>query len=114
MIQGRPSRLQSAMEASRDEVDETTGYRLFCGVPLHWQCAGGPDHRKVGTSCRRHNRQLQSSRPHNLASLLRAVKQGSAHMAFVAWLKAPNGPRTTHFWGPVLNWGLVLSGLVDL
>ena len=34
--------------------------------------------------------------------------------AFQAWVNSPAGPRTTHFWGPVANWGLVLAGLMDL
>ncbi|GLI69904.1 hypothetical protein VaNZ11_014611 [Volvox africanus] len=24
------------------------------------------------------------------------------------------GPKTTHFWGPVANWGFVLAGLADM
>ena len=31
----------------------------------------------------------------------------------MAWVNAPNGPKTTHFWGPVANWGLVLAGIYD-
>jgi mitochondrial pyruvate carrier 1 len=23
------------------------------------------------------------------------------------------GPKTTHFWGPVMNWGFVIAGLAD-
>ena len=30
------------------------------------------------------------------------------------WVNASNGPKTTHFWGPVANWGLVLAGLLDM
>jgi len=26
---------------------------------------------------------------------------------------SPTGLKTTHFWGPVANWGIVLAGLVD-
>lgn len=25
------------------------------------------------------------------------------------WVSSPTGPRTTHFWGPVANWGFVLA-----
>ena len=32
---------------------------------------------------------------------------------FATWLASPTGPRTTHFWGPVANWGLVLAGMLD-
>lgn len=34
-------------------------------------------------------------------------------MAFMAFVKSPTGPMTTHFWGPVANWGLGLSGAYD-
>jgi len=29
------------------------------------------------------------------------------------WLASPTGPMTTHFWGPVANWGLSLSAIYD-
>lgn len=29
------------------------------------------------------------------------------------WITSPTGPMTTHFWGPVANWGLGLSGAYD-
>ncbi|KDO52591.1 hypothetical protein CISIN_1g032596mg [Citrus sinensis] len=31
-----------------------------------------------------------------------------------AFWNSPVGPKTTHFWGPVANWGFVVAGLVDL
>ncbi|KAL6661413.1 hypothetical protein ACP70R_000797 [Stipagrostis hirtigluma subsp. patula] len=33
--------------------------------------------------------------------------------AFKAFLNSPIGPKTTHFWGPVSNWGLVFASLAD-
>jgi len=30
-----------------------------------------------------------------------------------AFINSPVGPKTTHFWGPVANWGFVLSGILD-
>ncbi|GFP82442.1 mitochondrial pyruvate carrier 1 [Phtheirospermum japonicum] len=33
---------------------------------------------------------------------------------FKAFLNSPVGPKTTHFWGPVANWGFVIAGLVDM
>lgn len=30
-----------------------------------------------------------------------------------AFLASETGPKTTHFWGPVANWGFVLAGLAD-
>mmetsp|Transcript_6811 Transcript_6811/g.9227 ORF Transcript_6811/g.9227 Transcript_6811/m.9227 type:complete len:109 (+) Transcript_6811:74-400(+) len=29
------------------------------------------------------------------------------------FLNSPTGPRTTHFWGPVANWGFVAAGFAD-
>ncbi|GMN56796.1 hypothetical protein TIFTF001_025907 [Ficus carica] len=34
--------------------------------------------------------------------------------AFRAFLNSPVGPKTTHFWGPVANWGFVAAGLADM
>lgn len=31
----------------------------------------------------------------------------------LAFINSPVGPKTTHFWGPVANWGLVLAGILD-
>mmetsp|Transcript_20308 Transcript_20308/g.70288 ORF Transcript_20308/g.70288 Transcript_20308/m.70288 type:complete len:231 (-) Transcript_20308:86-778(-) len=31
----------------------------------------------------------------------------------MAWLSSATGPMTTHFWGPVANWGLSLSAIYD-
>lgn len=31
-----------------------------------------------------------------------------------SWINSPTGPKTTHFWGPVANWGFVLAGLADM
>ena len=30
-----------------------------------------------------------------------------------AFVNSPVGPKTTHFWGPAANWGLVLAGILD-
>ena len=34
--------------------------------------------------------------------------------ALLAFWNSEVGPKTTHFWGPVANWGLVLAGLNDM
>lgn len=31
----------------------------------------------------------------------------------MALINSPIGPKTTHFWGPVANWGFVLAGILD-
>jgi hypothetical protein len=36
----------------------------------------------------------------------KAVTLGSRLQAFI---NSPTGPKTTHFWGPVANWGFVLA-----
>ncbi|XP_043706818.1 mitochondrial pyruvate carrier 1-like [Telopea speciosissima] len=33
--------------------------------------------------------------------------------AFRAFWNNPMGPKTTHFWGPIANWGFVIAGLAD-
>lgn len=37
----------------------------------------------------------------------------AAASGFSAWVRSPTGPKTTHFWGPVANWGLVGAGMLD-
>ncbi|KAG2583804.1 hypothetical protein PVAP13_6KG257700 [Panicum virgatum] len=34
--------------------------------------------------------------------------------AIKSFLNSPVGPKTSHFWGPVANWGFVIAGLVDM
>lgn len=34
-------------------------------------------------------------------------------MSIAAFMNSPTGPMTTHFWGPVANWGLAASGIYD-
>ncbi|KAK7357865.1 hypothetical protein VNO80_17162 [Phaseolus coccineus] len=34
--------------------------------------------------------------------------------SFRAFWNSPIGPKTTHFWGPVANWGFVAAGLADM
>ncbi|ONI08025.1 hypothetical protein PRUPE_5G153900 [Prunus persica] len=41
-------------------------------------------------------------------------KRQLSNMAFRAFLNSPVGPKTTHFWGPVANWGFVAAGLADM
>ncbi|EWM26988.1 brain protein 44-like protein [Nannochloropsis gaditana] len=31
----------------------------------------------------------------------------------VQFINSPTGPKTTHFWGPVANWGFVLAAMID-
>ncbi|KAK7395051.1 hypothetical protein VNO78_15593 [Psophocarpus tetragonolobus] len=33
---------------------------------------------------------------------------------FRAFWNSPVGPKTTHFWGPIANWGIVVAGLIDI
>jgi hypothetical protein len=34
-------------------------------------------------------------------------------MALAGFINSPTGPMTTHFWGPIANWGLAGSGIYD-
>jgi hypothetical protein len=31
----------------------------------------------------------------------------------IAFINSPVGPKTTHFWGPLANWGFVGAGILD-
>jgi mitochondrial pyruvate carrier 1 len=43
-----------------------------------------------------------------------ATKQATTLSSrLLAIWNSPVGPKTTHFWGPVANWGFVLAGLAD-
>ncbi|WZN62807.1 mitochondrial pyruvate carrier [Chloropicon roscoffensis] len=44
-----------------------------------------------------------------------AAKAASGGMAskFMRWVNSEAGPKTTHFWGPIANWGFVVAGLND-
>ncbi|OSX71426.1 hypothetical protein BU14_0535s0003 [Porphyra umbilicalis] len=37
-----------------------------------------------------------------------------AGSGLVRFLRSPTGPMTTHFWGPITNWGLSIAGFVDM
>ena len=38
-----------------------------------------------------------------------AAKTGGLMPQLKAFINSPTGPRTTHFWGPVANWGFVVA-----
>ncbi|KAF3786420.1 Mitochondrial pyruvate carrier 1 [Nymphaea thermarum] len=42
------------------------------------------------------------------------ILERSYMAALRTFWNSPVGPKTTHFWGPVANWGFVLAGLVDM
>ncbi|KAK9904213.1 hypothetical protein WJX75_006887 [Coccomyxa subellipsoidea] len=43
-----------------------------------------------------------------------AAKEATGLLPAVkAFINSPTGPKTTHFWGPVANWGFVIAGLTD-
>ncbi|CAL5002260.1 unnamed protein product [Urochloa decumbens] len=49
-----------------------------------------------------------AGRPAGLSS-----QQIDMSAAFKAFLNSPVGPKTTHFWGPVSNWGIILASVAD-
>lgn len=40
-----------------------------------------------------------------------AAPTSTMSSALMKFINSPTGPKTTHFWGPVANWGFVLAGL---
>ncbi|GAB7359963.1 hypothetical protein MBLNU230_g7488t1 [Neophaeotheca triangularis] len=38
---------------------------------------------------------------------------GKPQSAVMAYLTGPVGPKTVHFWAPVMKWGLVIAGAAD-
>lgn len=34
--------------------------------------------------------------------------------AFMQFVNSPTGPKTTHFWGPISNWGISLAAMKDM
>lgn len=42
-----------------------------------------------------------------------AAKAGGIVPQLKAFVNSPTGPKTTHFWGPVANWGFVAAGIAD-
>ncbi|KAI3424767.1 hypothetical protein D9Q98_008155 [Chlorella vulgaris] len=43
-----------------------------------------------------------------------AIKQSSSlGTKLRVWWNSPTGPKTTHTWGPIANWGFVIAGLTD-
>ncbi|XP_037452371.1 mitochondrial pyruvate carrier 1-like [Triticum dicoccoides] len=44
----------------------------------------------------------------------RTARFSAMATAFKAFLNSPVGPKTTHFWGPVSNWGFILAGMADM
>lgn len=38
----------------------------------------------------------------------------SLKSAVVKFINSPVGPKTTHFWGPFLNWGFIVAGIMDM
>ena len=49
-----------------------------------------------------------SHHPHNINFRVKKYKLMSSS-AFARWVNSPTGPKTTHFWGPVANWGFVAA-----
>jgi hypothetical protein len=51
-----------------------------------------------------------SARPEHRPGAMAAPKQaGGLALKLKSWVSSPTGPRTTHFWGPIANWGFVIA-----
>ncbi|GAO47874.1 hypothetical protein G7K_2070-t1 [Saitoella complicata NRRL Y-17804] len=49
----------------------------------------------------------------SLLSNIMAAASGASRSAFSSFWNGPTGPRTVHFWAPVMKWGLVIAGASD-
>ncbi|KAJ6764196.1 MITOCHONDRIAL PYRUVATE CARRIER 1, partial [Salix koriyanagi] len=49
-----------------------------------------------------------------LSEVFKRIQLLAMAATFRAFLNSPVGPKTTHFWGPVANWGFVAAGLADM
>jgi len=53
---------------------------------------------------------VQNRGPGNLATpSMSAAKASGLLPQLRAYINSPTGPKTTHFWGPVANWGFVVA-----
>jgi hypothetical protein len=43
-----------------------------------------------------------------------ALPRANSPQVLLSFWNSEVGPKTTHFWGPVANWGIVLGGLADM
>ncbi|KAJ6418119.1 hypothetical protein OIU84_001493 [Salix udensis] len=50
----------------------------------------------------------------SIAEVFKRIQLLAMAATFRAFLNSPVGPKTTHFWGPVANWGFVAAGLADM
>ncbi|GJR96492.1 mitochondrial pyruvate carrier 1 isoform X1 [Tanacetum coccineum] len=58
---------------------------------------------------------LMTGAPPNVSYYLIFSRRNDTFLDFSkARRLCPVGPKTTHFWGPVANWGFVAAGLVDM
>ena len=46
---------------------------------------------------------------HPRTALRDARRSNTERMSLRAFINSPTGPKTTHFWGPVANWGFVVA-----
>ena len=56
----------------------------------------------------RHSRRTREATRARGNHVVASLTDASA-MALRAFINSPTGPKTTHFWGPVANWGFVLA-----
>ncbi|GJR43489.1 mitochondrial pyruvate carrier 1-like protein [Tanacetum coccineum] len=50
-----------------------------------------------------------------VAAVVEALVTANSIMSFFrAYLNSPVGPKTTHFWGPVANFGFVAAAMADI
>ena len=82
-------------------------FRAFVLLCVGWECPPTRERKKQHPVSQT---AAPVSPPPPSTSHQMATKQaGGLGPRLKAFMASPTGPRTTHFWGPVANWGFVLA-----
>jgi hypothetical protein len=55
-----------------------------------------------------------SSASSSVASAAANSGRAQSESALMRFVNSPTGPKTTHFWGPITNWGISIAALKDM
>jgi mitochondrial pyruvate carrier 1 len=66
--------------------------------------------RGVASGVRRLSEKATGPAATNESAAVGTITQG----ALMRFINSPTGPKTSHFWGPVTNWGISLAALKDM
>ncbi len=59
-------------------------------------------------------RNLSDKPAASAAPASKVAASGPSESAFMRFVNSPTGPKTTHFWGPISNWGISLAAMKDM